>query len=345
MNDEPSNQYPEWGLLSAWVAVVESESVSLAARRLGLSQAAVSMRIKLLETKLNTELLDRSTRPAKVTLAGRRLYESTTPLLRNADEMLESVRGISRAKRSVVRLGCIDSFAATVGPVLFRALSNTTQQVRLWSGLTPSLMSQFVNRQLDMMITTAPEIPLNDVAHLPLFSEQYLLVMPASHTFRPLSSISDLAQKLPLIRYSARSNIGEQIDKFLALHADHVERTCEFDTSDPLLSLVAAGIGFAITTPMCIWQSRHFVPQLRMVPLDALRSRGRPYAPIQRTFYLTYRPGEMGKLPKEVEHLTRIAMGSHIAADMETTLGLPRSMILSPVHSGEPSGGGAGDTG
>lgn len=328
MSEESSNQYPDWALLSAWVAVVESESVSHAATRLGLSQAAVSMRIKLLETRLNTELLDRGTRPAKVTLAGQRLYETSTSLLRSADEMLESVRGISRSKRSVVRLGCIDSFAATIGPVLFRALSSTTQQVRLWSGLTPSLVTQFINRQLDAIITTAPSIPHPGLAHMPLFSEKYLLVLPQTHDFEPFCSISDIGRRLPLIRYSARSKIGEDIDRFLERHGDHLERTCEFDTSDPLMSLVAAGIGFAVTTPMCIWQSRHFAPKLRIVSLESLRQRGRQYNAFSRTFFLTSRQGEMGKLPKEIEDLTRVAMNSHIAGDM-ATLGLARDMVLS----------------
>lgn len=338
MNDEPTSDYPDWGLLGAWVAVVESESVSHAARRLGLSQAAVSMRIKMLEGKLGTDLLDRGTRPAKVTLAGQRLYETSTGLLKGADEMLESVRGISRAKRSVVRLGCIDSFAATVGPVLYRALSGTTQQVRLWSGLTPSLTSQFSNRQLDLMITTAPSVTGSGVSHVPIFTEQYVLVMPRDHALEPFGSISDLGRKLPLIRYSARSTIGDDIDAFLARHGDQLERTCEFDTTDPLLSLVAAGLGFAITTPMCLWQSRHFAQQLRMVPLESLRTKGRPYGSLRRSFYLSYREGELGKLPKEVESLTRIAMEGHIAAEMEAVLGLPRTMLFMPLAAESPAG-------
>src|SRR6218665_1676295 len=69
MNDEPTNDYPDWGLLGAWVAVVESESVSHAARRLGPSQAAGSMRAKMLEGKLGTDPLDRGTPPAKGTPA------------------------------------------------------------------------------------------------------------------------------------------------------------------------------------------------------------------------------------------------------------------------------------
>lgn len=65
--DRDADPYPEWSLLLAWVAVVQAASVSGAARLLGLSQAAVSQRIKQLEAALSTELLDRSTRPARPT--------------------------------------------------------------------------------------------------------------------------------------------------------------------------------------------------------------------------------------------------------------------------------------
>lgn len=335
MNEKTLDPYPDWGLLHAWVAVVESESVSEAARRLGLSQAAVSMRIKLLETKLHTVLLDRGTRPAKPTLAGRRLYEASSLLLRNADEMLESVRSISRAKRSVVRIGCVDSFAATVGPMLYRALSNTTQQVRLWAGLTPLLEAQFANRQLDILITTASGVHQDGVSRVPLFSEQYVVALPEGYALQPSCSFSDLGRQLPLIRYSARSAIGQQVDRFLEQHGDALERICEFDTTDPLLALVTAGIGFAITTPMCIWQSRHFASKLRVMPLESFRSRGKPYASISRAFNLAYRSGETGKLPKEIESLTRVVMSTQIAREMADTLGLPREVVWTAANSEE----------
>src|SRR6218665_3380758 len=115
MNDEPTNDYPDWGLLGAWVAVVESESVSHAARRLGLSQAGPLVRVQMLEGKPGPDLLDRGPRPAKVTLAGQRLYETSTELLKGADEMLENVRGkvLVATAALCARYVC---FVATVSP-------------------------------------------------------------------------------------------------------------------------------------------------------------------------------------------------------------------------------------
>lgn len=83
---------PDWELLASWVAVVETGSVSEAARVLHISQAAVSQRVKQLETILATPLLDRTTRPAQLTPAGRHLFEHAKDLLRRARQMVESVR-------------------------------------------------------------------------------------------------------------------------------------------------------------------------------------------------------------------------------------------------------------
>lgn len=83
---------PDWELLVSWVAVVEAGSVSGAAQALHISQAAVSQRVKRLESLLATPLLDRATRPAQPTPAGWRLFEDSKDLLARARRMIDSTR-------------------------------------------------------------------------------------------------------------------------------------------------------------------------------------------------------------------------------------------------------------
>lgn len=333
MADDSLSDYPEWGLLCTWVALVESDSFIQAASRLGLTPPAVSKRVKMLENKLGTQLLERGTRPAKITLAGRRLYEKTTKLILVADQLVENMRGIESTSHPVLRLGCVDSFAGTIGPVLYQELSSAYRQVRLWSGLAPTLVSQLANRQLDAIISTAPDMHTPGLIHVPLFTEQYIVVLPAEHRFAPNCAISDLGRRLPLIRYTARSKIGADIDQFLERHGEHLERTCEFDTSDPMMSLVAAGAGFAITTPMCLWQSRHSAPRVRTVKLESLRQHGRPYTDFSRTFHLSCRQGELGDLPQVIEDLTQRAMNTYIIGEIERILGLPHDLITTSSNA------------
>ncbi|SAK80681.1 LysR family transcriptional regulator [Caballeronia hypogeia] len=330
MKETAPEQYPDWDLLASWVAVVEAGSISDAANRLAISQAGVSQRIKALESILDTTLLDRATRPARPTAAGQRLFEHATVLLQAADQMVESVRNVTRAKRVVVRLGCVDSFAATIGPIIIKALAGTSHQIRLWSGITPTLDGQLEARQLDMAVTTTGLSQAPGIRRRKLFSEPYFVVLPKSFEVDRFTTIAELSRHLQLIRYSARSVIGQHVDAYLASNAENIERTCEFDATDPMLSLVAAGLGFAITTPLCLWQSRHYVPDVRVVPLSSFSRHGRVYQAFSRSFYLSYRENELGNLPTELHDLLRRAYERQISRDIAQALALPHEEVCLP---------------
>lgn len=332
MNLSDHENRPDWELLASWVAVLETGSVTDAARMLHVSQAAVSQRIKHLETVFSAVLLDRTTRPAQPTAAGQRLFEHAKDLLTRGDQMMESVRNVSRAKRMIIRFGCVDSFAATIGPSLIKALSTSSHQIRLWSGISPTLDAQIEGRQLDLAVTTCINA-LPGISRDQLFVEPYFVVLPDTFEVNRLGSLLDLSRHLPFIRYSARSLIGQQIDEYLQNSGDALERSCEFDATDPLLSLVASGAGFALTTPLCIWQSRQFSKGIKILPLSSFNRQGRSYPLMSRAFYLAYRQGELGTLPKEVRDLIRIAVSKHISVDIAKTLGLARDVLWIPSES------------
>ncbi|HVW22836.1 MAG TPA: LysR family transcriptional regulator [Opitutaceae bacterium] len=73
--------------ISAFAAVVETGSVGAAARRLHLTQPAVSRRLQSLEDSLGELLLDRHSKPPKPTAAGRRAYGLARRLLAAADDL------------------------------------------------------------------------------------------------------------------------------------------------------------------------------------------------------------------------------------------------------------------
>lgn len=328
-SDDQPPQLPGWDLLASWVAVVETGSITNAARRLQVSQAGVSQHVKHLEALFATELLDRSTRPARPTASGQRLFDHATELLRMGGEMSESVRQLSRAKRSIVRLGCIDSFAATVGPQLLRGLQGSMLKVRMSSGLSPALNELFTNRQLDLLVTTSDLAGVALVKRLPIVSERYCVVLPASVSLPRLGTMRELSERLQLMRYSRRSVFGAHVDSFLQSTDPGLPRHLEFDATDAMLALVSAGLGFAITSPLCIWQSRHFISELRILPLSAFTRAGQPYPSLSRTCYLTYRDGELGSLPQETHAVLRVAARA-VAAQIVGRLGIDAGDIV--VH-------------
>ncbi|MGE0313760.1 MAG: LysR family transcriptional regulator [Lautropia sp.] len=84
----------EFAELKAFVAVVERSSFARAAEHLGLSPSALSQTIRLLEDRLGTRLLNRTTRSVAPTVAGAQLYARISPLFR---EMADAVAEASAA--------------------------------------------------------------------------------------------------------------------------------------------------------------------------------------------------------------------------------------------------------
>lgn len=295
--------------LQTFVAFCESGSMTLAANRLGVSQSAVSQLVKRLELDLACTLLDRDLRPAQLTNAGRTLLELSRELLSHANAVAERVRQGALAGHPRIRLGCVDSFAATVGPALVHALSGDASELHLGSGLTPDLLDQLLGRQLDLAICTDSASGQLRLSQTPLFSERFVLVVPRAESGDPPPVLSELASHLPLIRYSLRSVIGQQVERWLRHMGIQSERRFEFDATDPLLSLVAAGLGWAISTPLCLWQSRHFIGQVAVFPLP-------PSALGQRDFYLLGHHGEWPQLGAEVARVTRQVMRQNTVPDI-----------------------------
>lgn len=84
--------------LKAFAAVVERASFARAAEHLGLSPSALSQTIRLLETRLGTRLLNRTTRSVAPTATGQALYDRIAPLIR---DMAEAVAQASAAAGQV----------------------------------------------------------------------------------------------------------------------------------------------------------------------------------------------------------------------------------------------------
>jgi DNA-binding transcriptional LysR family regulator len=280
--------------LQAFVMVCETRSMTETGRLLGISQSAVSQLIKSLEQAQGGALFDRDFRPLRPNAAGRVLFERAGDLLEHAQAVAQSVRAATKSGASKIRLGCVDSFAATIGPQIVLTLASDVSELTLWAGLTPAVSEQLLNRELDLAVCTEAMVDTRRVTQRPLFAESFVAVVPKPRTASATTvELRDALQKLPLLRYTARSVIGQQVERFIRHIKLDAPRRYEFDTTDSLLALVAAGFGCAITTPLCLWQSRHYLDQIAVANLPSSRLG-------QRYFFLLTRNDEWSTLADAV---------------------------------------------
>ncbi|MBC8242097.1 MAG: LysR family transcriptional regulator [Alphaproteobacteria bacterium] len=293
--------------LTVFLAVVDNGSMTTAAEHLGMTQPAVTKTIRRLETELGASLVERRVRPYRPTPAGLELMNRARDLLAQAEALQASVRDIGQATLPAVRIGLIDSFAATAGPGLIRLMRNYAKNLTVWSGISPNLGDDLIRRKLDFIISSDPMTSLGGVERHRIMQEQYLLVLPnrmAASIKEP--NLEDLARNHPFVRYSVRSLIGAQIERYLQQGSISVPESLEFDGTESIFAMVSAGLGWAITTPLCLIHGFSHMSSLTALPL--------PGRSLSRTLYMVAREGEYGTLPKRIAEDARQIAG-HLITD------------------------------
>lgn len=144
------------------VAVAEEANFTRAAERVNISQSGISAQIKALEREVGAELIDRSSRVAQLTVAGRAAVEHARAGLDSASALQRSVDEVNALIRGRVDVGMVT--ACTVTP-LFDALSGFHSEypgveISLTEGNSYDLVSRVREGSLDLaLVGIAAEAP------------------------------------------------------------------------------------------------------------------------------------------------------------------------------------------
>lgn len=117
--------------LEYFLTVVEEGSVSLAARRLHMTQPPLSQAIQALEREVGAELLHRLPRGVEPTPAGHLLAEQGRALLRWSGRVEDQVRRVGQGLEGQLRIACVPSFSWLLLPPLLKRFSEEVPEVEV----------------------------------------------------------------------------------------------------------------------------------------------------------------------------------------------------------------------
>lgn len=284
--------------LEIFLSVCETGAMAAAARALGVSQPAVSLAILELERKSGAPLFDRAVRPLALTAAGAILRQRSSALLADARQIPALLRETKGGKVPALRVGLVDSLSRVLSLPLGDYLASRADEVAILSGLTATHASDLLTRRLDLFLGVDDLEDLAGLERFELTREPYVLLQAyGAEPARTLAGLRALAAATPLVRFSARSRTGTEIDRHLRRLGIDIPRALEFDTPFGVAASVAQGRGFAITTPLCILEA-HLPPASFVVTRL-------PGPQIARKLTLVARDRELGAIPKEIATMAR----------------------------------------
>lgn len=262
--------------LRYFVTVVETGSISAAARKLYMTQPPLSAQMQALEQELGCPLLERGARRVELTDAGRRLYERAKTLLELEQTAREEVRACADPAGGVLRLGVVSSVAGEMVPRWLTAFTRQMPgvQLRLTEANTFRLLEQLRQGHIQLAIVRTP-CPDEGLVQLPLAEERLVAVAPAGGLPAAPVALESLTAQ-PLVIYRRwEPLLREQAERAgLALRP-----RCVCDDARTAVQLAAAGMGVAVV-PASAAQPGLTVAALREPIRSGIQLVYRPETPL-----------------------------------------------------------------
>ncbi|NLC35085.1 MAG: ABC transporter permease subunit [Alcaligenaceae bacterium] len=170
-------------MLRIFEAVADTGNVSRAADKLGITQSAVSQALAQVERILGTQVFDRAHRPFTLTPAGIALSRRARPIVDDIDRLVSDVREADLASRPAIRVGMIDSFAATAGPAIAKKVTASASQLLL-SFLRPLPSMSWI--PLSLLWFGITETQKYSIVFMGTFAPALVYVIEATRNVDPL---------------------------------------------------------------------------------------------------------------------------------------------------------------
>jgi LysR family hydrogen peroxide-inducible transcriptional activator len=269
--------------LQFFSVLVEEGQFGRAAKRLAITQPALSNAIKQMEKLLGAELLTRSTHRLELTPVGAEVLARTDFLVNTFEVALRDIESTVQRGRAFVRIGVIPSASARVTAAASEFLKSGQREVELAWRDAPSntLLAELRSGQIDMAVAAITEPP-GGLTCIDLFRDPLVLVVRRDHALAAAGDANWEAigkERLVLFESGSMPALGNPARAQFAQGAEPYR----VSYSETLYALVRSGQALGLMPRLYTSSLRD--PELVVVPL--LKPR------IERRVVLAYLPGPM----------------------------------------------------
>jgi DNA-binding transcriptional LysR family regulator len=229
-------------------AVAEEGSFTRAARRLHVSQSAISRQVLLLEDELRTQVLNRGPRRVSLTSAGELLLGSVHRVSRELHETLTQIDGTRELARGSLSLAGGMTVCMYILPRVlrrFRALYPAVE-LSVSTGSSATLVERLRRRDLDVALLTLP-VAARDLEVREALHEEMGVVLDPRHPLAAERNVPlERLAELPLVVYESGSNTRRVIDRCFEEAQVAARVAMETENVEIIKAMVAGGLGVSI---------------------------------------------------------------------------------------------------
>lgn len=256
--------------LETFVWIAKLGRFRSAARKLNVTQPAISARIAMLERDLGVKLFERSQRRATLTPKGKELVNLAAQIISLREEMRQAANQ-SIAVRGQLRLGISDTLAHTWFAHLVERINAMFPLLALEIevDITPNLTRLLKSRQLDIAFLVGP-LAEQEMRNISLVS--YPLAWVASTKLKlPGEPVAlDVIAQWPIITYLRHTRPYDLVQEMLARENIAYGRLFASASVSTIITMILDGVGIGVI-PAAVVERELRSKKLRIVAVKNAR--------------------------------------------------------------------------
>jgi DNA-binding transcriptional LysR family regulator len=287
--------------LAFFKSVVDTGSITLAAKQLHRVQSNVTTRIRNLEERLGVQLFLRQGNRLSLSAEGELLRGYAERLLRLSSEAESAMQ--LRAPQGKLRLGTLESTAAARLPPVLSQFHERYPDVfiELVTGSTGRLLDMVQRYEVDAAFISEP-FHAPELATQAAFDEELVLIAARSAT--GVLGLDHL-RRCTVIAFPTGCSYRRILEEWFTSTGTAPYRILELASYHAIVACVAAGTGIGIM-PRSILQAVHAEPQLQVLPL--------PPRHAEVTTHLVWLPQQESAATEALRQLLAHERGSSLRA-------------------------------
>ena len=234
--------------LRTLLEVVEQGSFSAAARRLNLTQPAISLQIRELERRFGVRLIERLGKQAHATVPGRELVEAAQRILRECDHANAAMRRFREGWTGRVHVGTtLTTMIYRLPPILRRVrLDHPGIDLVVTNAPTPNSVENIIQNRIDLGLVNLPVQKKKQLKITSLCPEVLLAIFPVGTRDVPDEITPGYVARQNLLVEQASSAAHSLVLGWLSGQASPPRAPTALGTVEALKSAVASNLGMAI---------------------------------------------------------------------------------------------------
>ena len=230
-----------------FLAVARLGSFASAGREVGLTPAAVGLRVRALEESLGQPLFERGSRAVMLNAQGRQMVAQIEDLVHRIESLAEQADP-NELGGEVVMGALVSALMGAFADALWSIKrAHPRLNVRLFGGQSSDFAERVARGELDAaVVAQAPRGLPASLLWTPLYSEPMVLIVPRRPGFALPRTPQKIMSEAPFIRFDRQAWTGHLVEEVLRQSGVSARNEMELNSVEAIVELVRQGFGVSV---------------------------------------------------------------------------------------------------